>query len=77
MAKVTKCNMCGKVFDNYDEFMGFSIHRILGYGSKYDGDTLELDLCCECVDKLIEMCTVSPLRAAPKVFTEWDAEDLK
>ena len=55
------CNMCGKVFDMWDAQENFSIHRRLGYGTKYDGDTLELDLCCDCIEKIIEECKVSPI----------------
>lgn len=55
------CNKCGKEFDMWDEQEDFSIHRQAGYGSKYDGQNIELDLCCECMDKLIEECKISPL----------------
>lgn len=55
------CNKCGKKFNIWDLNERFSMHRRMGYGSKYDGDSLELDLCCECMDKLIESCTISPV----------------
>ena len=55
------CNMCGKAFDMWDAQENFSIHRKLGYGTKYDGDTLELDLCCDCIEKIVEECKVSPI----------------
>ena len=53
MAKEIICNKCGKKFDFWDTQEDFSIERSLGYGTKYDGSTLELDLCCECMEKLI------------------------
>jgi hypothetical protein len=37
-----------------------AIEDLLGYESKFDGRTIELDLCPECVDKLIEQCVISP-----------------
>lgn len=61
MAKTTICNKCGKTFDMWDDQNGFGARTRLGYGSKYDGDILELDLCCKCMDELIDECTISPL----------------
>lgn len=55
------CNKCGKEFDIWDEQENFSIYRQCGYGTKHDGDKLELDLCCDCMEKLIEECEVSPI----------------
>lgn len=55
------CNKCGKEFDCWDEQEGFSIHSYCGYGTKYDGDKLDLDLCCDCMEKLIDECVVSPI----------------
>lgn len=60
MAKRTQCNLCGKIFDVYDEQHDFSLVRRLGYGSVYDGNEIELDICCDCMDKLLDMCKVSP-----------------
>lgn len=57
------CNKCGKEFDIYDSQEDFSIYsQLIGYGSKYDGSSLELDLCCECMDELIESCKISPIK---------------
>lgn len=61
MAKETTCNMCGKKFDFLDEQENFSIYRAVGYGSKFDMCSLHLDLCCECMDKIIEQCAISPV----------------
>lgn len=57
----TYCNLCGKKLDTWDKQEEFAIYRLLGYGTRYDGEFLELDLCCECMDKLIEMCAISPI----------------
>lgn len=57
------CNMCGKPFDMWDDAEGFRMHRQLGYGTKYDGDILELDLCCSCIETIIDSCTISPLES--------------
>lgn len=62
MAKEIICNKCGKKFDLWDTQEDFSIYRHCGYGSSYDGSELELDLCCECMDKLIAECAISPIK---------------
>lgn len=33
----------------------------LGYGTKNDGDILDLHLCCQCMDKLVDECDISPI----------------
>ena len=60
LSKVTVCNLCGKHLDFFDEHQ-FYIYTEVGYGSVHDGEELKLDLCCECMDKLIESCKVSPI----------------
>jgi hypothetical protein len=59
------CNICGKDFNMWDEQEKFSIHKHIGYGSKYDGDHIELDMCCDCFDSLIDYilpkCSISPI----------------
>lgn len=56
------CNMCGKEFSFWDKQEDFHIYSdYVGYGSKYDESTLELDLCCDCMDKIIDMCKISPV----------------
>lgn len=59
--KKTICNLCGKTFDFLDEQENFSIYTRIGYGSKYDGEQLKLDLCCECMDNVIGLCVISPV----------------
>lgn len=55
------CNKCGKKFDIWDAQERFAIYRRLGYGTKYDGNNLELDLCCDCMEKLVDECIISPI----------------
>jgi len=62
------CNKCGREMDEFDIQEELSIQSRLGYGSRHDGDMLQLDLCCECMDELIDSCKISPLEA-------WDGED--
>ena len=59
--KVSKhyCNLCGKKMDMWDVQEGFGFNGNIGYGSKYDGEKLNLDLCCDCMDKLIESCVIA------------------
>ena len=68
------CNMCGKELDMWDEQEGFSIHKKIGYGSIYDGDYLNLNLCCECADKIIGECKIHPIVPAKSYSTAKDQE---
>lgn len=49
----------------WDEQEAFGLHTRVGYGSKLDGDNVELDLCCECFDKLMDRlipeCKINPI----------------
>ncbi len=55
------CNKCGRELDFFDLQQGVSIRKKIGYGSRYDGFTVEYNLCCDCFDKEIELCRVSPI----------------
>ena len=59
--ETTFCNMCGKPLDFWDVQEDFSLHRHLGYGTKNDGSVLDLQLCCDCIDNLIDECVISPI----------------
>lgn len=66
------CNKCGKLFNIFDSDLDFSIiHNELGYGTKYDGEALELHLCADCMDSIIDSCEISPViqtKENPEVF---------
>lgn len=55
------CNRCGKSLDIWDRQEDFTIFKNLGYGTVYDGETLDLHLCCDCIEKIIDECKVSPI----------------
>ena len=55
------CNLCGKEFDEWDYHENYSIQKKIGYGSSHDGETLSLDICVDCMDKLIDGCKISPV----------------
>ena len=66
MSVETVCNMCGKPFDVLDRNQNFCFHRPIRYGSRFDMDELDLDLCCDCFDKImvkyiIPNCKYSPI----------------
>lgn len=61
MARQYVCNKCGKPFDRWDMQEHFHIYGDLGYGTKHDGSKLELDLCCSCMDALIDDCEINPI----------------
>ena len=48
------CSMCEKELDEFDLQEKFSFKRYIGYGSKYDMNILDVKLCCDCFDKLLE-----------------------
>lgn len=58
------CNKCGKRLDIFDIQEEFCIESRLGYGTKYDGDYLRLDLCCDCMEELIDSCKINPITPA-------------
>ena len=72
------CNKCGKELDVFDMQSGIRMHDILGYGSKYDEEAINLDLCCECTDELIDYIKnngkINPIQAASEL-TPMDAVD--
>ncbi len=67
--QVIKCNVCGKEFDEWDRQEKFGFDLWVGYGSKYDGEHLQADICCECFDQLmaqfIHNCKYSPVNTRP------------
>lgn len=60
------CNMCGQLFDDWDEQEDFGFTHRVGYGSKFDLQVLRCDFCCNCFDKLMDeyilpRCKISPI----------------
>ena len=70
-----QCTMCGKYFDLWDGQEDFCLNRCIGYGSSYDGCQVNLQLCCECFDRVLDM--VVPLcRTNPTTdLTDWEWPD--
>lgn len=64
------CNCCGMELGFWDNLHGIKIKRKLGYGSKYDGGKIELRICCDCTDKLIDSCKVNPITECGGVCNE-------
>lgn len=62
MAEPGHCNRCGHPLDFWDLQEDLSIHKEkLGYGTKHDGDSVHLRLCCACFDKFVDECVVNPV----------------
>lgn len=61
MAKKTFCNKCGREMDIFDTTLRFGLYKRLGYGSIHDGDYIELDICCDCLDAIIDSCVIDPI----------------
>lgn len=61
MEKGFVCNKCGKKLDMWDIQENFSIETKLGYGTIYDGDKLNMRLCCKCMERLVDECIISPI----------------
>lgn len=69
MAYKIICNKCGREFDDWDYIENFKLKKErLGYGTKYDSDRLDLDLCCSCVEQLIDDCKISPISEYKDIF---------
>lgn len=59
-APVCKCNKCGKDIPFGIGFLGLKKFA-MPYGSKYDFSELNLVLCSDCLDRLVESCEINPL----------------
>ena len=68
----TLCNVCGKEFSDYDEQEHIGLHSQIGYGSKHDGDIIDLDICCDCfdvlIDKLAKQCKINPIQISREML---------
>lgn len=53
------CTMCGKKLDMWDEQENFSFSSHIGYGSKYDTTIIDIRLCCDCFDKIIDNIAIN------------------
>lgn len=61
-----KCTLCGKEFDMWDEQENFGFHYYIGYGSKFDTQKIDVNMCTDCFDKMLEeyilpKCKENPL----------------
>lgn len=59
--ELRQCNICGKDLDLFDMQEDFTIHRRVGYGSKYDLNEIKICFCCGCFDRIVDSCKISPL----------------
>lgn len=64
--EVPRCTMCGKKFTEADlSFRGNRHDIFVGYHSRYDLKRLQLNLCVDCFDRvldmLIPMCRLDPV----------------
>lgn len=48
-----RCTMCNKIFDEWDLQEDFSYQKWIGYGSVHDTEYLDIQLCCNCFDKIL------------------------
>ena len=70
------CSMCEKELDEFDLQEDFSFKRYIGYGSKYDMNFLDIKLCCDCFDKILD--TLLPMfKGNPLTEYEIVSEDKK
>jgi hypothetical protein len=48
--RTIKCDSCQTTIEDY--YKHISINDIFRYGSQRDGDSIQIDLCEDCLDKL-------------------------
>jgi hypothetical protein len=48
--RTIKCDSCQTTIEDYNKLI--SINHIFRYGSQRDGDSIQIDLCEDCLDKL-------------------------
>lgn len=59
--KFKNCNICGETLSYVDVVSGISLEKIISYGSIHDGGKLDIHICCNCMDDLIDRCTIYPV----------------
>jgi len=67
------CNKCGKPLDYWDVNAHFGYHTYMPYGSKHDGDMVDLHICIDCMDEFIDSCAIKPIMEFPE--NNFDALD--
>ena len=55
-----RCNKCGRVISQYEGFLRLNNYT-MPYGSKYDSDILNMTLCVDCLDGIVEKCDINPI----------------
>lgn len=55
------CNVCGKEFNSFDDNNAISLYATACFGSKYDGEHINADICIDCFDKFVDECKISPV----------------
>lgn len=55
------CNMCGKIMDIIGIENGIHVKKPIGFGSIHDGGKLDIHICCDCMDDLIDKCDIYPV----------------
>ncbi len=68
------CNGCGRELDFWDLQQNFTIHKRVEYGSIYDGSLVDLRLCCECFDSLVQACAVLPIHSEAELTSRGDTD---
>lgn len=70
MARMFFCNKCGRQLCKNDELNGFHYSGRFKYGSKFDGEEFDIDLCTDCIDEFMDSCSLNPVTMLPKEMEE-------
>ncbi len=54
------CNKCGKQIGRMEAESSLHYHGMLGYASSYDGLEIEIDLCPNCLEWLMDELKIDP-----------------
>jgi len=66
-----RCTICGKEFDIWDKQNSFGFHHQVHYGSKFDLDKINVKLCCDCFDNMMDKYILPNCKINPVQTTEF------
>ncbi|HEY8805103.1 MAG TPA: hypothetical protein VIM42_08385 [Clostridium sp.] len=69
------CNKCGEYYDIDKSHSLQSIRLEFSYGSKYDGEGLQFDLCENCLMEFVNKFEIAPEKTGNEDEYDWPTEE--